>query len=598
MAEKSRQTVFQKLSSIFSDNRPTDLKTDRSQVIGVDREILRTKSKEEYETKKLEGQQNSYIRRIWNKANNLIKHQTLQNEARRFPSYIDYEKMEEYPLIGAALDIFMEESTTANEKGDVLNIYSNSDRVKKELKILFNDRLNVNTNLAMWSRNMCKFGDNFVYLDVDADEGIIGCKQLPNVEIERNEGEYLNYIVENQKQQTLFIWRTMRTVEFKSWQIAHFRLLTDDRKLPYGVSILEKARRVWRNLLLTEDAMRTIRLIRASDRRIFYVNVGNTNPEDTEALINAIADRYKRKKIVDPSTGQEDIKMNVMGIDQDYIIPIRGADDGSKIETLAGQTNLDIADIEYDLKLLATALRVPKTYLNFDEAVAEGKSLSMQDIRFARTVNRVQQALLHELNKIAIVHLIAIGLEDEIHNFSLSLNNPSIQADLLRTELLQNKLSVYKDATEPLTNGIAPMSHTKAKKELLNMSDNEIKDDLIQQRFEKALGAELLKTEQIIQRTGFFDEVDKLYGVANAQYTQSSDGNPLEGGGGGGGGSFGGGMGDLDSGASPTEEGGLEGGEGDIELGSGDNSGAPEGAGDEALLAPDQEELSSPEEIA
>lgn len=545
MESNNRQTVFQKLTALLSDNRSTIPPQTQTMNVGVDRELLRTKDRGEYEVKKLEKQQGNFLRQIWGKAANMIKYQVMQNEARRLPSYIDYEKMEEYPLIGAALDIFMEESTTTNEKGQVLNIYSDNERVKKELKIVFYDRLNINTNLPMWSRNMCKLGDNFVYLDVDEDLGIIDCRQLPNIEIERNEGDFLGYLTTKVKEKVLFIWKTMRTVEFKNWQVAHFRLLTDDRKLPYGVSILEKARRVWRNLLLTEDAMRTIRLLRASDRRVFYIHVGNTNPEDIEPLVQKMADKYKRKKLVDPLTGQEDIKMNVMGIDQDYFIPVRGSDDGSKIDTLAGQTNLDIADIEYDLKLLATALRTPKTYLNFDEAQGEGKSLAMQDVRFARTINRVQQALLQELNKIAIVHLIAVGLENELNNFSLSLNNPSIQADLLRTELWQNKLSLYKDATEPTATGIAPMSHTKAKKEILNMSDNDIKEDLLQQRIERAIGAELNKTEQIIQRTKMFDEIDQIYGIPNAQYTQNTDGTEITGGGGGGslGGSSGGGLG-------------------------------------------------------
>lgn len=568
MADNNRQlTVYQRLSAIFSGNKNTSSEILPPQNFGVDREILRTKDFEEYKTKKLEKQQTSYLRSLWNKANSLVQHQILQNEARRIPSYYDYVKMEEYPIIGAALDIFMEECTSTNAKGDVLNIYSESPRVKKELENMFFNKININLNIGMWTRNMCRDGDNFVYLDVDGENGIVGCKQLPNIEIERDEGDLFNYFDTSKKNAVVFRWKTSRTLEFKHWQVAHFRLLIDDRRIPYGVSILEKARRFWRNLLLTEDAMRTIRLIRASDRRVFYINIGNTDPNDVPQLMQAFADRYKRKRVVDPDTGQEDLKMNVLGIDQDYFVPIRDANDGSKIDTISGQTNLDIADIEYDLKLLVTALRVPKTYLNFDEAQGEGKSLAMQDIRFAKTVNRIQQCMLQELNKIAMVHLIAVGLEDECSNFVLTLNNSSIQAEVLRNELLGAKLDVYTKATEPGNDGIAPMSHTRAKKLILNFSDDEIKEDLLRQRFERALGAELLKTEQIINRTKFFDEIDKLYGVPNAEYTSNTNGEPINtgGGGGGGGGSLGGDLGgdllggDLGGGGEiPEEEFGAE----------------------------------------
>lgn len=582
----SRQTVYQKLTSFFSGgiDNPEVSRGFTNKTVGVDREILRTKDRGEVEVKKLERQQASYIKSLWNKATSLIKYQVLQNEARRIPSYYDYEKMEEYPIIGAALDIFMEECTQANEKGNVLNIYSESERVRKELETMFYDKLNVNMNIGMWVRNMCKYGDNFVYLDVDPDVGITNCKQLPNIEIEREDSDLLDYIISEKKSGTIFKWRTSRTIEFKDWQVAHFRLLIDDRRIPYGVSILEKARRFWRNLLLTEDAMRTIRLIRASDRRVFYINIGNIDPNDVPQYINGIADRYKRKKTVDPETGQEDLKMNVLGIDQDYFIPIRDANDGSKIDTIQGQTNLDIADIEYDLKLLVTALRVPKTYLNFEESVAEGKSLAMQDIRFAKTVNRIQLCCLQELNKIAMVHLIALGLEEECGNFVLSLNNPSIQAEVLRMELLTQKLDTYKSAVEVAADGIAPMSHTRAKKLILNFTDNEIKEDLLQQRIERALGIELQKTEQIIQNTKFFDEVDKIYGIPNATYTQNVDGTSVGGEGGEGGSGIGGGdFSDIGGGLGAEEGGGEEGGleaAGGIEAG-GEAGGAEAGGGGE-----------------
>jgi hypothetical protein len=590
--EDRRQTVYQKLKGYFNTkdqvNVPTNLQNTKS--IGVDKDILRTKSKEEYETKKLEKQQDKFLRGIWNKVNQIVNYVSLQNEALRYPSYLEYERMDEYPLIGAALDIYMEEATTADDKGKILHIYSNNEKVKEELNNLFYKIVNINTSLAMWTRNMCKYGDNFVYMDIVSDKGIVDVKQLPNIEIERVEGDYISYLQDNNKEKTYFRWKTSKTVEFKDWQILHFRLLSDDRRIPYGVSMLEKARRIWRNLILTEDAMRAIRLIRASDRRAFFIGVGNISDDDVQAYIEKIADRYKRKREIDPLTGQENLKYNVLAIDQDYFIPVRGADDGTKIDTLAGQSQLDIADIEYDLNLLSAALRIPRPYMNFAEAAADGKNLSMQDIRLARTINRIQQSLINELNKMAIIHLITINMEDELDNFSLALNNPSLQSELLKLEILQQKINMFNGLVDPTSSGISPMSFTSAKKMVFGFSDSEIMEDLKLQRFERAVGFELQKTEQIIERTGIFDDVDKRYGKMNAVYTATTDGTPTTPGGGGdmgGGGGFD--MGGGGSGGPSFDFGGEDlGGEGEggEEFGA-EEGGGPEGAGPEEAAAPE-----------
>lgn len=517
---QNKKTIFQQINRYFQNGGKVPEESD-------DRLILTSKNPEDIFVKKLEKQQSTFLGKAWTKANQYLQNFRLVVEAQRMPSLNEYDIMDQYPLIGAALDIFMEESTMVNPQGKVLNINSDSPRVKQELDILFHQVIGLNSVLPMWTRNMCKYGDNFVFVDVDSEGGVRATKQLPVSEIERlgDDDVYVS-ITTGSQHPVKFRWRSTQDVDFKRFQVVHFRLLTDDKKLPYGVSVLEKVRRIWRNLILTEDAMRTIRLLRASDRRVFYIDVGNIDPNDIESHINEVANRFKRAPAVNPQTGQEDLKYNVLGIDQDLFIAKRGADDGSKIETLPGQTATDIADIEYDVKLLCTGLRVPKTYLNFEETAAEGKSLSMQDIRFARTVNRIQQAMLMGLNQIAVTHLIAKGLDAELSNFTLSLNNPSIQADIIRMDLLSSKIAVFKDLVEPNSLGIAPMSATRAKELVLGMTADEIKEDLNQQRIERAIGLELQKTEQIIKRTGFFDTIDARYGLEDAEYSANLDGTP------------------------------------------------------------------------
>jgi hypothetical protein len=370
----------------------------------------------------------------------------------------------------------------------------------------------------MWARNLCKYGDNFVYLKSAPDMGIVGCQQLPNIEIERWEGAQSR--TPNQGdlhapvRELRFSWKN-KDMEFQSWEIAHFRLLGDDRKLPYGTSMLDKIRRIWKQLLLAEDAMLIYRTSRAPERRVFKVFVGNMDDKDIEPYVQRVANKFKRDTVVDQRNGQVDMRYNQMAVDQDFFIPVRDPAAPSPIETLAGAQNLgEIADIEYIQKKLLAALRIPKAFLGFEEVVGNGKDLALMDIRFARTINRIQKSLIQELNKVALIHLYLLGLEDELENFTLGLTNPSAQADLLKTEQWKEKITLYKDATSDQSQiGILPVSHTWAKKNILGMSDNEVLLDLQQQRLERAMGFELTNTQTIIKRSGVFDEVDSKYGI-------------------------------------------------------------------------------------
>jgi hypothetical protein len=510
----AKKTIFQQLSDLFGPDIPQ--RQNKSRYSLNDKELLKTKSKEEYDYEKLQQQQNKYLSNMWSKVDNEIYQHSIYYETTRLASYADFEGMEFFPEIAAALDIMMEECTTQNGEGRILNIFSESKRVKRILQDLFFNRLDIHTNLPMWTRNTCKYGDDFLYLNIDGDEGITNVKQLPNIEITRKEndgfGENSNLETEDQFNPVKFKWAN-RDFEFNAWQIAHFRLLGDDRRLPYGTSVLEKARRIWKQLLLSEDAMLIYRVTRAPERRIFKIFVGNIDEKDVPAYIQKIANNFKRSPVVDQKTGQIDTRYNQMAQDQDYFIPVRDPNAPSPIDTLPGATNLsEIADIQYLQKKLFTALRIPKAFLNFEEVTGEGKNLALQDIRFSRTINRIQQSMIQELNKIAIIHLYVLGLEDELENFTLSLNNPSTQADMLLTEQLQLKMTLFKEAVSDAGNGFAAYSMTRAKRDILGMSEEEIRNDFEQQRLEKAASAELEQTSTVIKKTGIFDRVDTLYG--------------------------------------------------------------------------------------
>ena len=520
-------TIYQRLGKLFGTGGPTRKEPSYQKFKLGSKEILKTDNKAEFDQQKLQMQQSLYLSNQWQKIDNELYTKSIYYEPTRLASYYDYESMEFTPEISAALDIYSEECTTPSEKGYMLSIFSESTRIKSILGDLFNNILDINTNLPMWIRNTCKYGDNFVYLKIDPEKGIMGCNQLPNIEIERTEGHsYLNQMnssEDDSENKIEFKWKE-KDMTFNNWEMAHFRLLGDDRRLPYGTSMLEKARRIWKQLLLSEDAMLVYRTSRAPERRVFKAFVGNMDDKDVEAYIQKVANKFKRDPVVDPNNGNVDLRMNQMAVDQDYFIPVRDQAAPSPIDTLPGATNLsEIADIEYIQKKLLASLRIPKAFLGFEEVVGEGKNLALLDIRFARTINRIQKAIIQELNKIAIIHLYVLGFEDEIENFSLGLTNPSSQADLLKLEQWQQKITLYKDAVGDPGSGIAPVSATWAKKFILGMSDEEIKLDLQQQRFEKAVSKELEGTPEVIKKTGLFNTVDKLYGEPATEDTGTED---------------------------------------------------------------------------
>ena len=603
MANKNL-TLFQRLGQVLGPDSTKQTQKQPTQRFNLGNgELLKTDNKAEFERAKLQAQQNKYLGSLWKKVESGLFQQSINYETTRIGSYSDFEAMEFYPTIAAALDVMMEESTTVNDHGRVLNIYSDSKRVKGILEDLFFNRLDLHTSLPMWTRNTCKYGDNFVFLNINDSHGILGAKQMPNYEMERREAGLFDMVsgreIPNGEESTTdkvkFFWRG-RDVEFNSWQIAHFRLLGDDRRLPYGTSVLEKARRIWKQLILSEDSMLVYRVTRAPERRVYKIYVGNIDDEDVEAYVNTIADRFKRMPITDPQTGQIDLRYNQLANDQDFFIPVRSEDAPNPIDTLPGAQNLDqIADIEYLQRNLFTALRVPKPFLGFEEATGEGKNLALQDIRFSRTINRIQQSMLQELNKIAIIHLYILGFEEDLDNFTLTLNNPSTQAEMLKIEHMQQKVTLLKDAVSDIGNGFGTMSWTRAHRDIMGWSDDEIKSDLLEQRMEKAASAELQNTANVIKHTGMFDTVDRIYGdfkaaMAGGAGAGGEEGDAgAEGGGGGGlGGSFGGGGAggeDLDFG--DTEEAGAEA-----------EAGAELEGGEEALAGAEETAATEPETVA
>lgn len=588
-------TVYQKLQKVLATGSVQSLNTP-SNSYNINQQsssndiVDIARSPQEKEFKILQAKQQKLMARQWFRAQEDINNQSLAglNDVRLM--YRDVDLMDCMPEIGTAMDIVAEEANYIGESGALINITSGSERVKGVLQDLFVNRLSINTTLPMLTRSMIKYGNAFWLLHTDAQMGVLGWKELPVYEIERYENgmdcPYTNgYTIhgnksdEDHSDETRFVWVGQRqATEYRNWQIAHFRLLYDSAMLPYGVSFLHKARRHFRMLSMMEDMMFMYRLDRSIERRVFKINVGAIDEADVPAYVQDIANNFKRTPIIDPMTGQIDMRKNIMNQTNDYFIPVREDGAASPIENLAAGQNLTaMDDIKYIQNKIVTALRVPKSFLNFEDAAGDGKNLSLLDVRFMRTVNRIQQALLLELNKIATIHLLMLGFTDDLTNFTLEMVNPSSQAEMLNLENLAKKVTTAKDAVTDPGGGMPLTSMTWAWRHIFKWSDKEIQQNLEELRLETALAAELQQTMQIIKRTHIYDPVDNIYGEPGADYQQGGgqddgDDGGLGGGGGGGGLPMGGDMdfgddmdmgseGEMDLGDAAAEDMDLGGGE-------------------------------------
>jgi hypothetical protein len=364
-----------------------------------------------------------------------------QNRADR---YIDFDQMEYMPEIASALDIYADEMTTSNELNNMLNIKCGNEEIKSILNTLYNKTLNLDSNLFNWCRNMCKYGDHFLYLDIDETLGIKSAIGLPANQIERMEGKdptNPNYVQ--------FQWNS-GGLTFENWQVAHFRILGNDKYSPYGTSVLDPARRIWRQLTLLEDAMMAYRITRSPERKVFYIDVGNIPPQEVEQYMQRAMTSMKRNQIVDQNTGRVDLRYNPMSVDEDYFIPVRGGQNNTKIDALpGGQFASAIEDVKYLRDKLFAALKVPKAFMGYEKDLTGKATLAAEDIRFARTVERIQRILVSELTKIALVHLYVQGYDGEaLTNFELSLTTPSIIYDQERIALMKEKVDLAKQIQE------------------------------------------------------------------------------------------------------------------------------------------------------
>lgn len=357
----------------------------------------------------------------------------------------EFSEMDYTPELATAMDIYSDEVVGGDDKGKSFHIYSENEQIKNALDELFYDVLNVEFNLKPWVRNLVKYGDFFLFNEVLPDIGVINVFPIPVSEVEREDG-----FDPVDPYATRFKWITRGNKYLENWQVSHFRLLSNDLFLPYGTSILESARRSWRQLTMLEDAMLTYRVVRSPERRVFYIDVASVPPNDVDSYMEAVKSTLRTQTHTDRQTGREDLRYNAQSMLDDYFIPIRGDKQGTKIDTLSGGVHVSATeDVEYIQKKLFAAVKVPKPYLNFDENLSAKASLAQMDIRFSRTIGGIQKVMIAELNKLAMIHLFVKGFDGaDLINFELKLSSPSSVAIQQKLELMSVKFDTAGTAKD------------------------------------------------------------------------------------------------------------------------------------------------------
>ena len=403
----------------------------------------------------------------------------LYQQQLRLGLFRDYESMDSDSIIASALDIYSDESTMKNEYGKVLDITTDNNQIHDILHNLFYDILNIEFNLWPWVRNMNKYGDFFLQLEITDKYGITNVTPMSAYDVARMEGhdpdnpQLVQFLLTPQGDSNRHSANQKDPKTFENYEVAHFRLLSDSNYVPYGRSMLEAGRKVWKQLTLMEDAMLIHRIMRAPEKRIFKLDIGNIPPAEVDNYMQQVINKMKKAPVIDEKTGEYNLRYNIQNLTEDFFLPVRGGDSGTSIDSLAGLTYEAVEDIEYLKNKLLASLRVPKAFLGYEEVLGSKATLAAEDVRFARTIERIQRIVVSELTKIAVVHLYSQGYRDqELVNFDLTLTNPSTIYEQEKIELWNQKTSL---ADSMVRDGL--MSSEWIYKNVFGFTDEQMKEN-------------------------------------------------------------------------------------------------------------------------
>jgi len=475
MAENKNSSFFERMRKLFSTN--VIIKREDGKTKVVDTEQSQAQSNLKSIKDRFYKLQTGYQ---YNALQTQLSYQTIRREL-----FLDYDAMDQDPIIASALDIYADESTTKNEFGDVLTIKTSNQNVKEVLQNLFYDIMNIEFNLWPWVRNLCKYGDQFLVLEIVEGEGVVNVFPQSVYHTQRTENPHDPSRINRHETGIKFTVDPdyLGKKEYDNYEMAHFRLYSDTNYLPYGKSMIENGRRLWKQITLMEDAMMIHRIMRAPEKRIFKIDIGNIPPQEVDNYMQKIINKIKKTPFQDQKTGDYNLKYNMMNITEDFFMPVRGGDSGTQIDTLSGLNYAAIEDIDYLKAKLFAALKVPKAFLGYEEDINGKATLAAEDIRFARTIERIQRVVVSELTQVAIAHLIANGFEgSEVVDFSLELTNPSTIYEQEKINLWTEKVRLATDMK-----ALKMISNDWIYKNIFKLSDEEIdqnKEDVVTDTFD------------------------------------------------------------------------------------------------------------------
>ena len=475
MAEQSNNSFFERMRKLFATN--VIIKREDGKTKVVDTEQSQGQSNLKSLKDRFYKLQTGYQ---YNALQTQLSYQTIRREL-----FLDYDAMDQDPIIASALDIYADESTTKNEFGDTLTIKTSNHDVKEALHNLFYDIMNIEFNLWPWVRNLCKYGDQFLVLEIVEGEGVVNVFPQSVYHTQRTESPHDPSRVNRHETGIKFTVDPdyLGKKEYDNFEMAHFRLYSDTNYLPYGKAMIENARRLWKQITLMEDAMMIHRIMRAPEKRIFKIDIGNIPPQEVDNYMQKIINKIKKTPFQDQKTGDYNLKYNMMNITEDFFMPVRGGDSGTQIDTLSGLNYTAIEDIDYLKAKLFAALKIPKAFLGYEEDVSGKATLAAEDIRFARTIERIQRVVISELTQVAIAHLIANGFEGmDAIDFKLELTNPSTIYEQEKINLWAEKVRLATDMK-----GLKMISNDWIYHNIFKLTEEEIKkqrEDVVYDTFD------------------------------------------------------------------------------------------------------------------
>jgi hypothetical protein len=378
--------------------------------------------------------------------------EALGLDRRRLHRYHDYESMDEYPDISSALDIYADDCTQVDSTTRrSMWVESDDERVRHELDELFYKRLEIEDHIWPQSRTLSKYGNNFEEIILD-ETGVIGLNYMPPATVRRIEDKRGNLMGfaqsygggENMTASQFgeIVSPTGAAVSgqrdiavFEGWRVVHMRLLSKYRESLYGWSVVDPARWIWKRLMLLEDAVLVYKLTRSPSRYAYYVDVGGMPTKEANKVLADVKRKMKKVKFVNPKTGKLDLNHNPMAFDEDIFLGVREGKESVRVDVLNGPNYQQVEDVQYFLNKLYAAIKVPKAYLGYDENMPSKATLSQEDVRFARTVLRVQREMRNGLGKVARVHLAARKIDPAAVDFKIAMTVPSAIFELGQMEV-------------------------------------------------------------------------------------------------------------------------------------------------------------------